>query len=742
MKKLLLRIFSILLPAAVPALAVNEKGDWPWNLKLHGWHDREVAEELGQGWFLNVGPTGIRIQITHENPQYLTVRYVFKKSPAHGVVAINDIIVGANGKKFTEPHTFGRRGAAKKSGWEGPMTDMAMQIEESQGAEGKLELIVWPGGDKSKETKVIVPIEPIGKFSPTWPYNCPRSDKLLTDLCDFLAEEYKRAGKFESRPHTQAACVLALMASGEKKHESLVKSIMSGYAGNRYDSTKGDGFPVWGQVHDGIVMGEYYLLTKDRSLVPAMESLSECLNDCAWPENGGFSHRPYAFIMRRLAEGGPKGYGSMALPAGLGMVALSLFKEAGLDHAEAAYQRIHQGFLDSASPSGAIGYGFNSWDHAVVVLDDPKGSPKNSPKGIGFECAEGMNGMGSYQIAWPTKEDPRYKPTDWLEKERATNRVFDMGGAKRMVCRVIAPEEPKKPIPHDGNSCDHHGRTGVGALAHSIGNSGNESWKYLADHFATGAAKSGKRLMDGHASTHMHVLWGSLGAAMASEKDFREYLEDIKWWMIMAQTHDGGYVIMPGRDYASTDHVYGTRNFPTACAALILSLKERRLQITGAARGAPSVKSTSSTTSSRVSLTPPAPVGRASRELSEEKRRELDQALVMALAELGQTGALKPLPMSLSITQAKVKLVKVQSDRRLVFQSMTSDSQSAFALDDMNLADHALLARLVSHLRPDDAEAKAMAGIYLELSGQTNVADDFFGKAGEGMKEVTDKVFE
>jgi hypothetical protein len=27
-----------------PPRAANEKGDWPWNLKLQGWHDR--AEDL------------------------------------------------------------------------------------------------------------------------------------------------------------------------------------------------------------------------------------------------------------------------------------------------------------------------------------------------------------------------------------------------------------------------------------------------------------------------------------------------------------------------------------------------------------------------------------------------------------------------------------------------------------------------------------------------------------------------
>ena len=126
----------------------------------------------------------------------------------------------------------------------------------------------------------------------------------------------------------------------------------------------------------------------------------------------------------------------------------------------------------------------------------------------------------------------------------------------------MAPEEPKKPYQQNGQPCDHFGRSGVGALAHSIGNGDNKSWGYLSDLMATGCAKSYKGLLDGHASTHMHVLWGSLGAAMADEKDFREYLDYIKWWMIMAQTHDGGFVVMPGRDYASTDHVYGDPQLP------------------------------------------------------------------------------------------------------------------------------------------------------------------------------------
>ncbi len=727
MNKRFLRILVLLALGVTPSSAVNEKGEWPWNLKLNGWHDRELAEALGTGWFMNVGPTGIRARITHEHPEYFTVKYVFKNSPAAGLVKIGDIIVGANGTRLTVPHTFGR-GSRGRGGWDGPMLDMSKLIEDSQGKDGKLELIIWPGGSKEAEKTVTVQIEAVGRFSPTWPYDCPRSDKLMADLCDFLAEEHKRDGKFESRVHTHTSCVLALMASGERKYDRLIKGIMSGYGKNRYDSTDGNGFPAWNWGHDGILMGEYYLLTKDRSLLPAIESLNTCLLESQEPESGGYSHKPFPFIQQRIASGGPKGYGAMALPGGLSMLAMSLFKEAGLEYAEPAYKRLHEAYLSSVNGAGGIDYGFKDWDHAVIELANPKGSPKNSPRGIGYVCSEGMAGIGEYGIVWPTKADPRYRPTDWLEKETETNQVYDMGGAKRLVVRNMTPKEPAAPYKQNGKTVDHFARSGVGALAHSIGNSDNKSWGYLSELMAEGCANSPSSLLDGHASTHMHVLWGSLGAAMADEKAFQDYMEGIKWWFVMAQTHDGGFVPMPGRDYASTDHVYATRNFPTACAALILSVKEKRLQITGADRRA----GTAGT---------PAPARRA-RKLAAGKQPLLDDYLLNALGELSQSGELVRNPVVLSKASAPVALAKVESNGSLVFRAMEVDKQASFGFADLTLPDRAQLSVLAASLRPEDLEAQAMAGIYQEIIGKTASADEYYGKAGTEFGEIITGLFE
>jgi hypothetical protein len=608
------------------------------------------------------------------------------------------------------------------------MLDMSKLIEDSQGKDGKLELIIWPGGSKAEEKTVVLQIEAVGRFSPKWPFDCPRSDKLAASLRDFLEDDYKREGGFKGGTHVHTSATLALMADGSGKHDRLVKSIMSEYGSRRYDPQNSNGFPVWGFGHDGILMGEYYLLTKDRSLLPAIESLNSCFIFSQEPESGGFSHKPYPTIQQRIVAGGPKGYGAMALPGGLGMLAMSLFKEAGLDHAEPAYKRLHQAYLSSVTASGGIDYGFKDWDHAVIVLADPKGSPKNSPKGAGYLCPGGMAGIGEYTIEWPTKSDPRFRPTDWLKSEMETNEVYDFGGAKRIVVRTMVPKESTGAYDQGGKSVDHYARSGVGALAHSIGNSDNKSWGYLSDLMATACANSPNSLLNGHASTHMHVLWGSLGAAMADEKEFQEYMEGIKWWFIMAQAHDGSFMVMPGRDYASTDHVYGGRVFPTACAALILSVKDKRLKITGAAL--------------RAGTAEPVAAARAPRKLAAGKQPLLDDYLLNALGELSHSGELVRNPVVLSKASAPVALAKVESDGSLIFRAMSVEKQASFGFVDLTLPDRAQLSVLAATLRPIDLEAQAMAGIYQEIIGKTASADEYYDNAGSEFGEIITGLFE
>ena len=577
----LICLFAFCLTAGSAHAVYEKKDGFPWNLPLFGYHDKPIFDALPEGSFMmNVGPTGIRAKITHENPSFFTVKFVFPNSPAAGKIKAGDIIVGANNHVMDVPHQFGRRTV---SGWAGPMEEMAKLIEDSQGKQGNLELMVWQGGDRNKAKKVMIKIRPVGRFSKTFPFNCERSDKLMIELCDFLVKEYEREHKF-GRPHANGAAILALMASGQNKYSNLIRQIMSRYPDKRYSSENGGGFPTWGWGYDGIVMGEYYRLTKDKSLIPAMESLAVAYRDGQDWSTGGYMHKPYPFITQRIASGGPKGYGSMSQPGGLAMIAQSIFEHNGLNYDEACYQRIHQAFLRSVGANGEIGYGFKAWDHAVIKLkgDSIEHAKQQDARGIGYYVQTGMEGLKNFDVIWPTPNDPRYKPLDWIVKESNNVRSYVTNKNELVLVRDMSLSEPKVPFKHNGRRTGHYGRSGQGAIAHAIGSAQHPAWRLLATHMAQSCANSPDSIFDGHASTLMHTLWGSLGASFGGEKAFQHYMNGIKWWFIMGQTHDGGFVPMPGRDYASTDHVYATRVMPSATAALILSVKEHKLLITGA----------------------------------------------------------------------------------------------------------------------------------------------------------------
>ncbi len=540
-----------------------------------------MFDAIGPCWYLPVGPTGIRSQITTEHPQYFTVRYVFKDSPAAGKVKIDDIIVGANGTMLTRPHSF----AKNSKSWDGPMVDMAKLIEDSQGKDGKLDLIIWPGGKKQAQKTVTVQIEAVGRFSPTFPYNCKRSEKLVNDLCEFLASDlYRKDAK--KGGFTDIHMILALMASGDKKYDPIIKGFVARLAAGKPDPRKG-GKANWGNAYKGIVLGEYYRLTKDKSVLPTMKALAQCYDDAMDHGRGAYSHHPTPSLW--LANS--KGYGAMAAPAGLSMLAMSVFKAAGVEFSEKTYNELHQSYLRSATPeSVSIVYCFPaSPDHAAIKLEDPDRCKTDA--GPGFRVPTGMRGIGKYTIEWPTPKEtrkfhlgPAGTDTSWVEKEKDTNDVymfFKNSPDKRIVVRNLVLPEPTKP--YNTTKACAQAPVGLGALANSIGNKDKKSWQYLATHCGNSCALGYGTWFDGHASAGMHHLWVGLGASRAEKEKFRKFMDGVKWWFIMQQTHDGTYLNCPNRDRPTgANKNYGPHDLSSANAALILSLPRRVLLITGA----------------------------------------------------------------------------------------------------------------------------------------------------------------
>jgi hypothetical protein len=597
LKNRVIVVFSLLLFLHFNSFAIVEKEGGPWKIKLNSRHEAELNKKYPNGgWFLNLGPTGIRAQIPTAQPTQLVVKFVFQdaKSPARGKIKIGDVIIGANGKDFSKPHVFGRRGDRK--GWDGPLMAMAHAIEDSQGKGGALTLKILPGG-KGSPKEVVIQLEAKGRFSSTYPYNCPRSEKMAKQICDFIVSEMKtnKMGRIHVKTHS----LLALMANGFKEHEGFIKDTMSGFKGKNYDPLSG-GFVTWSWGYDGILMGEYSLLYKDKSLQSAMESVANAYNEGS-KGTGIFTHRSY----RTLDKMGKKPYASIAAISGLAMTALSLIKKAGYKYPETLYDTMHQHFLNAVTDDSAvIAYALvnkapnknrkgTEPRHAIIELADA--SKAKSDKGFGYKCPTGMQNIGKYTIFWPTKADHRWKPTDWIEKESKTNIIIMQDGKKRKVVRnhpdykEPSNPEPKKPY-RTSREAMHVMPVGLAAAAHCLDNEGRKSWEYLGKHYANTSAISYEHSFSGHGGQNLHAFWNVVGAAHADEDKKRKFLDYLKSFLILSETHYGGMIAQPwGRDRHGPNPGYGPHKMPAATAAILLSLAKKRLQITGAYSGAPMV---------------------------------------------------------------------------------------------------------------------------------------------------------
>jgi hypothetical protein len=433
----------------------------------------------------------------------------------------------------------------------------------------------------------------------TFPYDCPRSKRMLEELCDFLVADYmsangKKSMGFGGMSYGRAHSMLALMASGNPKYEPVIMRELSGYVGKRFDP-EGGGFQTWAWGFDGIVLGEYFLLTKDARVVPAMQALAEVMPQGCHARNGIYTHRSYPTII----QSGAKPYAAIAAISGLNMVAMSLFKKAGLPYDKDLYQNIHQHYLNSTSPTSVdIAYAFKNADHlnppaihrthAVIRVKDP--SKGLSGRGPGYVCPTGMKGIGDFEIVWPTRADPRWKPTDWVAAEAATNVVTEL---KEPGLRQIDRNHPQyrgMPEPtgpfRTSKSGGHLAPVGMGALAHLIGNEDRPTWQYLGRHAANTCALGPGNAFDGHAASNLHAFWSILGAARSDNPAMlQSYFNAMKTFLILSETHNGGLILQPwGRDRANcnSDVGYGPRTLTTATGAILLALGERRLQITGA----------------------------------------------------------------------------------------------------------------------------------------------------------------
>ncbi len=275
---------------------------------------------------VGLGPTGARGWV---NGSRIEVAYVAPGSPAAGVLVSGDTIIGANGAAFAEG--------------EDPRVALGNAIGESESAakKGALMLTLSRNG---KTAIVTVPLPVLGEFSPTWPADCAKSEKMLLNACRYLARQQFPDGHIQDETGMATSCAgLLWLASGES--EFLDNARRAAYwIVDRQWGTKTPGLCNWPRGYGSLLLAEYYLATGDTAVLPELKLLCKKISDGQMP-CGTWAHNSPWGVYGAVNQAG--------LPC---FVALLLARDCGLQIDQTVIRKAMTFFRKYAG-KGSVPYG-------------------------------------------------------------------------------------------------------------------------------------------------------------------------------------------------------------------------------------------------------------------------------------------------------------------------------------------------------------------------------------------------
>lgn len=332
----------------------------PWTQRADGGPDQEV-----DGWYYNLGITGLRARLIESDPTHLLIKHVFADTPAAKRVHVGDHVIGAGGKRFETPHRNGY--GMEVFGADGPIHDFADALEHSQTKEGggKLKLRLLRG---KAELDVTLDVgTKYGAFGPNYPSDCKKSEKILGELLEYLAAQQRDDGSWGSPPYDLFA-PLAMLGSGKQKYRAAIEKCARFHATttSRKDES---GLINWRYMAAAIVLSEYYLATREKWVLPELEQIRDFLMSSqyvdlaqvdpkakeshpdSYPQgplnsHGGWGHNP-----------GFEGYGPIAMLTAQGALSYALMARCGIT-IDASRLDVAYAFLRRATgKNGYVWYG-------------------------------------------------------------------------------------------------------------------------------------------------------------------------------------------------------------------------------------------------------------------------------------------------------------------------------------------------------------------------------------------------
>ncbi len=296
----------------------------------------------------NLGSTGLRGWIYTRPADHLDslqgrttlasrqilVTHVGVKSPADGMVQVDDVIVGVAGKPFTDD--------ARKS------IAYAIQNAEKESSKGLLKFSLIRAG-QPLEVELKLPV--IGTYSATAPWNCPKSKRIFEDACKALEKEPLR------EDWAGAVNGLALLATGNPDYLPKVQEFARKLAPASLDLSQKTNGATWDLGYRNLFLCEYFLLTGDKEVLHGIReyTLSMARGQGMY---GTFGHGFSAKTADGKNHGSVPPYGPVnmaGLPANFSIV---LAKKCGITDPEVDQAIVRAaGFFGYFTDKGAVPYG-------------------------------------------------------------------------------------------------------------------------------------------------------------------------------------------------------------------------------------------------------------------------------------------------------------------------------------------------------------------------------------------------
>ena len=327
--------------------------------------NRELTYNLGatglRGWIYTKAADNLDAaqgRTTLASRQIL-VTHVGIGSPADGIVKVDDVILGVEGKPFNDD--------ARKS------FALAIQVAETDAKGGELKLTVSRSGTVQE---LSIKLAVMGTYSETAPWDCAKSKRILEAACKVLEKEELKAdwaGPIQG---------LALLATGNPEYLPKVQEFARRLAAIEVDpNKKPEGF-VWGDTwalsNRNLFLCEYFLITKDKEVLPAITKNTLMLAR-GQSMYGTFGHGFASLTKDGKFNGSVPPYGPVnqaGLPANLAIV---MGKKCGVKNPEVDQAIVRAaGFFGYFADKGAIPYG----EHAPWPYHENNG--KNALSAVMF----------------------------------------------------------------------------------------------------------------------------------------------------------------------------------------------------------------------------------------------------------------------------------------------------------------------------------------------------------------------